>query len=136
MEENKCPNSDPNFDKILIKLFGSSTPEIRKKVYYLICIVIRLFLYSLVLIYKDHPSIPYIVGLASLAGMYNLYPSMTKHQQQWWSKRFQFIISLLLFIVCVLLLLKVGGVKTIVIPILLFISLFGGIFQSLFVTFC
>jgi hypothetical protein len=139
MKEQQCPNSDPNFDKILVKLFGSSTPEIRKKVYYFICIIVRLFLFSLVYIYKDHPSIPYIIGLASIVGISNLYPSMTKQgystQHQWWSKRFQFMIAILLFVTSVLLIFKITS-STIFIPIILFISLFGGIMQSMLITFC
>ena len=138
--KEECPNSDPNFDKILKKLFDSSSPEIRKKVYYFVCIIVRLFLFSLVYIYKDKPSIPYIILLASLVSIFNLYPSVTKQgysgQQQWWSKRFQFIISLLLFIISLLLIFKVKKVKTIMIPIILFISLFGGIIQSFFISFC
>ena len=134
----KCPNSDPNFDKVLIKLFGSSSPEIRKKVYYFICIIVRLFLFSLVYVYKDHPSVPYIVGLASLVSVFNLYPSMSKDvyatQEQWWSKRFQFVVGLLLLVCSILLIFK--KITSIILPILLFISLFGGIFQSMFVTFC
>jgi len=140
----KCPNSDPNFDKILSRWFDTSSkeyPEVRKKIYYLICITLRLFLYSLIFIYKDNPIIPYIIAILSCFAIYNLYPSFTfstesKPQQQWWSKRFQFIISVLLFITSILLILKVKSIPSVTIPILLYISLFGGIFQSMFITFC
>ncbi len=143
---SKCPNSDINFNKTLDKLFGNHTPETRKKVFYLICIVIRLFLYSLLYLYKDSKFIPYILGLASAFSVYHLYSDIknnVNNNQQWWSKKFEFIISILIFLTCITLIIqRIAGtpkekqISTSIAPILLFISLFVGIFTSFFVTFC
>ena len=136
-----CPNSDPNFDKILYKftsIHSSNYPIFRKKVYYFICIVIRLILYSLITYYKNKAFIPPLILLFSTFTSYHLYNDIyiIKNNKQWWSKSFQFIISILLMIVSILLLFKVKNISTNIIPLLLFISLFGGIIQSLFIDFC
>lgn len=143
---NKCPNSDTNFNKILDKLFGNHSPETRKKVFYLICIIVRLFLYSLIYIYKDYNWMPYILSIFSAFSIYHLYSDISQNvnnNQQWWSKKFELIISILVFISCITLIIqrlnntsKDKQISTSIPPILLFISLFTGLFQSFFVKFC
>ncbi len=143
---NKCPNSDTNFNKILDKLFGNHSPETRKKVFYLICIIVRLFLYSLIYIYKDYNWMPYILSIFSAFSIYHLYSDISQNvnnNQQWWSKKFELIISILIFISCITLIIqrlnntsKDKQISTSIPPILLFISLFTGLFQSFFVKFC
>ena len=143
----KCPNSDPNFDKILSKLGMNTTsknyPETRKKIYYFICIVVRLILYSLVIFYKDKVWLHYSLFFISLFAIYNLYTSISnnKSNNQWWSKKFQLIISILLAISSLIIIIQnklntTFKLNTVILPLLLFISLFGGILQSLFVKFC
>ena len=47
---SECPNSDPNFDKIMSRWFDITSkdyPSNRKKVYYLICIWVRYILRTL-----------------------------------------------------------------------------------------
>jgi hypothetical protein len=143
---NKCPNSDTNFNKILDKLFGNHSPETRKKVFYLICIIVRLFLYSLIYIYKDYNWMPYVIGIFSAFSIYHLYSDISQNvnnNQQWWSKKFELIISILVFISCLTLIIqrlsntsKDKQISTSIAPILLFVSLFTGLFQSFFVKFC
>jgi hypothetical protein len=140
-------NSDPNFDKILSNFTNTSSknyPQVRKRLYYFVCIVVRLILYSLVLFYKDKLWMPYLILLVSLFSIYNLYNSIYsntgKKQTQWWSKKFQLVISILLLLVsiCIILQNRLNfkfKINTVVIPLLLYISLFGGILQSLFITF-
>jgi hypothetical protein len=146
MYTNKCPNSDINFNKILDKLFGNHSVETRKKIFYLICITVRLFLYSLVYLYKDSKFIPYLLSIFSAFSIYHLYSDIknnVNNNRQWWSKKFEFIISILVFISSLTLIIqRVNGISkenqisTSIAPILLFISLFTGIFQSFFITFC
>jgi len=142
----KCPNSDINFNKTLDKLFGNHSVETRKKVFYLICITVRLFLYSIVYLYKDSKFIPYIIGVLSSFSIYHLYSDIKNNinnNQQWWSKKFELIISILVFLTCITLIIqrianisKDKQISTSIIPILLFISLFTGIVKSFFITFC
>ena len=142
----KCPNSDINFNKTLDKLFGNHTPQTRKKVFYLICIVVRLFLYSLVYVYKDSKWMPYVLTILSAFSMYHLYSDIknnVNNNRQWWSKKFELIISILVFLSSLTLIIqrligtpKDNQISTKIPPILLFISLFTGIFQSFFITFC
>ena len=134
-----CPNSDPSFDQILSKyvdIKAPDYPEKRKLIFYGICIWVRLILYTIVFHYREHESIPFIIGGLALFAVVHLYPfiSSKEKQQQWWSRTWQFFISCLIVIVCIArIFFKTNPVF---IPALLYISLFGGIIQSLFVTFC
>ena len=130
-----CPNGDPNFNLVLQKLVGNSKPETRKAVFYGVCIPVRLILYGLVLYFHNYPAIPYIVGLLAAVAIMNLLPSFwTTGQQQWWSKRFQAIMSILIALTCLLVILnKVGSIY---IPVFLFISLGSGVLQSFINPIC
>ena len=53
--ENTCPNSDPEFDKVLRKIIAKFTNNddynsMRKYIYYGVCVWVRFFLYLLVFI--------------------------------------------------------------------------------------
>jgi hypothetical protein len=118
-------NSDPEFDKII----GKRTPEERSFLF-VICVITRFLLYSAVYAYRDSPWIPYIVGVASSASVYQL--TKPTENRQWWSKKFQLIMAVLILISCFAV--KFLNLDTKVIPGLLFISLFGGIIQRSQVT--
>ncbi len=135
-----CPNSDPAFDKIFKKMHSSYSPEIdyptfRKKVYYGVCIWVRLILFTIILYYKDKKWMPYVVGLLSIVSIVNLYPNRD-NKQQWWSKKFDLVVSIMILISCVMILVKNTRVPTVVVPMLLYMTLLGGIIQSKFITFC
>ncbi len=133
----ECPNSDPNFDKVMAKWFDINSkdyPSNRKKVYYGVCIWVRLILYTLVFYYRDFKYMPYIVGGFSIFAILNLKDSVYNPGKQWWSKRFDLAISVLLLLSCLGVI--VGKVPSITVPILLYLSLFGGVIQSFFITFC
>ena len=129
----ECPNSDPNFDKVLSK-WVEVTPSTRKNIYYGICIWVRLILYSLVFYYRDSKYIPYIVGLFSLLAIANLKDSVSNPGRQWWSKRFDLVIAVLLLVACIMAIFD--KVNIVVIPVLLYASLLGGFLQSFFIKFC
>ena len=66
---SECPNSDPGFDKIMSKWFDITSndyPSNRKKVYYGVCIWVRLILFSLVFYYREYKYMPYILGVFSI----------------------------------------------------------------------
>lgn len=131
-----CPNSDPQFDKILSRYFDVNSPDyplVRKRLFYMVCIFVRFALYSLVFLLRDKSWMPYVVGSLTLLTMIHLYSNL--EGRQWWSKKFQFVMAFIITIVCGIIIL---GVKqlTLLVPILLYLSLFGGIIQSSFVRFC
>ncbi len=141
-----CPNSDANFDKMLSNFIDTTKdyPKKRKLIFYFICIVVRLLLYSFIYYNINNTYIVILATILSLFSIINLYKNLNMNQQ-WWSKKFQFIISSLVFIVGIASLIFIYYEKNVkilnipfvkFIPILLFISLFGGIFQSLLIDFC
>ena len=124
-------NGDPDFNKVLDKI-NMNTPKQRKMLFYFVCIWVRFALYSLVFYFKDNIYMPYILLLISLFSIVNLSKTLNQ-TQQWWSKKFQFIISVLLFISCLLVIFY--KINPVVMPLILYISLIGGITQSLFIEF-
>lgn len=134
-----CPNSDPNFDKVMANFYDINAinyPEKRKQTYYFVCIIIRFILYASIYKFIDKPYLLEIVTFLALVSLFILYPKLNEpNQRQWWSRSFQFTIALLIAVMGCLILLG-ENINKKVIPILLLISLFGGIFQSLFIDFC
>ena len=132
-----CPNGDPNFNKVLnILTLGNVTPKNRKLIFYGVCIPTRLFIYTLVFFLRNQVWLPYLIALFSLISIFNLSMSVfsTSPQPQWWSKEFQLFIALCILTVSVLVIFK--KIPRYWIPLLLFVSLFGGILQSFIVGFC
>jgi hypothetical protein len=134
---SECPNSDPNFDKVMSNFFDTTSkdyPSKRKMVYYGICIWVRLALYTLIYYYRDYKYMPHLVGVLALGSILNLQSSIKNPGNQWWSKRFDLLISVLLLLSCVGVI--IGKIPSVVMPVLLYLSLFGGIIQSFTITFC
>jgi len=131
-----CPNGDPNFNRVLQVMLGDVTPTKRQMLFYGVCIPVRLTLYLTVLLFHNYRFIPILVGLASLIAILNLGSSLWSNspQPQWWSKRFQAIMSILIFLACIAVWYK--KIESYYIPMLLFISLSGGFLQSLINPIC
>jgi len=129
-----CPNSDPGFDQVLNSIIGNSSPELRRKLFYGVCIPVRFSLYLLVFYYRNFKFMPIIVGLVALATAIRLSPSIINPGKQWWSKRLQFFISSILVLVCAGVYLN--KIDNRAMALTLFISLIVGVIQSLFITFC
>ena len=129
-----CPNSDIDFDKTLVNLVGNSLPQTRKKLFYFACIPVRLTLYFLVYYYRNWIYMPFLVGIISLITAIRLSGSIIVPGTQWWSKRWQFLVSTGLVGVCVGVYFK--KIDTMGMSIVLFISLIVGIIESLFINFC
>ena len=125
-----CPNSDPGFNKII----GTDrTPEERSKLF-IICALVRTLLYSGVYVYRDKPWMAPLVVVLALAAVFQLYTSDSPIGRQWWSKKFQLIMALLVLVSA--LLVKFKGLDSRSMAGLLFVSLIGGILQRSQVKLC
>lgn len=126
---------DPQFDKLLLS-FGlvsrENIYEDKKFLYYYVCIIVRFILFTLAFVFRDYKYLPHIVFVLALISAINLSIGLYRDNNQWWSKKFQLIIAVLLMITSVLLISRVIS-NDYLIPFLLYTSLIGGILQSLLV---
>lgn len=134
-----CPNDDPYFTRMLYRMGvlkrGMSARELvekRRLVYYSICIVVRAALIVTVYHWRNARFVQLLVLLGALAGVMNL--SRRVDGTQWWSKRFQLMMSIILVVAVVLV--YFGRLKPWVIPAAMLVSLLGGVLQSFVVGFC
>lgn len=134
-----CPNDDPYFTRTMYRLGllkrGMKSKEIvetRKHVYYSICIIVRFLIIAVVYYLRDSLVIQFLVLLGAVVGIVNLGSRMTGNQ--WWSKKFQFIMSVVIVGLVILTFLK--KVKSWTIPAAMLFSLVVGILQSFVVGFC
>lgn len=128
-----CPNDDPNFTKILKQtgLVEKGSPEERSRLF-LVCVFVRTLLYSGVYVYRDSPWMPFLVGIFAAASIFQLTrPTLN---QQWWSKKFQLIMAILVLLSAIAV--KFGKLDSRSMSILLFISLAGGVLQRSQVEMC
>lgn len=134
-----CPNDDPYFTRTMYRIGllkkGMKAKEIvekRKQVYYSICIIVRALIIAAVYFLRNSLVVQLLVLLGAVLGIVNLGNRMTGNQ--WWSKKFQFIMSVVIAGLVVLTFLK--KVKAWTIPAAMLFSLVGGILQSFVVGFC
>ena len=128
----KCPNIDPDTYNGLRKLGVSMDVHNRQILFYTLCIVLRLFLAGVAYQLKDTLWFPYIVIVISLFIMYRLHDKLEGNF--WWSRKFHFIVCLLLVIVS---LLKIVGVLAgEYISYLLYLDVGVGFFHSLMIKRC
>ena len=119
-----CPNSDQNFNKII----GENRTPKERSILFIVCVVTRAILYSGVYLYRDEPYMRWIVGILSLLSVIQL--TRPAPNKQWWSKKFQFVMAVLIFMSAI----AVSNTKAM--PTLLFISLIGGILQRIHIDLC
>jgi hypothetical protein len=136
-----CPNNNKIFDGTLFKsglidesLSNSDKAYQRRRVYYTICILIRLAIAGLVLQLKDKEFMPYLLAFISLFPIISL-GFYANEDNQWWSNKFQLAIAIALFVASMLLIFKIN-IPTYIPALILFISVFGGVFQSLLIPSC
>ena len=134
-----CPNDDPYFTRTMYRIGllqkGMSAREIvkrRRLVFYCICIVVRAALIVTVYHWRNATIVQALVLVGALVGIVNLWNR--NDGTQWWSKKFQLLMSLIIVVLVVLVYL--GNVKSWTIPAAMLVSLLGGILQSLIVGFC
>lgn len=104
-------------------------PLLRTQLYYTVCIVFRMALYNLVFVMRDEWYTPIVVGLFSLVSILHLSSAVIfqRNQRQWWSKKFQLFMSIIILANCIAT--HYGLVSTLVVPILLYTSIIGGLIQ-------
>ena len=134
-----CPNDDPYFTRTMYKIGllqrGMSAREIvsrRRQVFYSICIVVRAVLIVTVYTWRNVMFVQSLVLLGALVGVMNLWSR--SDGTQWWSKKFQLMMSVVIVILVILT--YYGRVKSWTIPAAMLVSLLGGILQSFMVGFC
>ena len=134
-----CPNDDPSFTTILYKMgmlsHDMSPNEVvamRMRIYYCICIIIRAALIVAVYHWRNALTTRVLVFVGAMIGVINLGSRMTG--TQWWSKKFQFIMSVI--IVCLVILTHFNMVDSRSMSIAMLLSLLGGVAQSFAVGFC
>lgn len=134
-----CPNDDPYFTRTMYRMGllqkGMSAREIverRRLVYYCICIVVRAVLIVTVYHWRNAVFVQAVVLVAAIVSVVNLWSR--NRGTQWWSKKFQLMMSVI--IVLLVIFVYLGKVKSWLIPAAMLVSLLGGILQSFVVGFC
>lgn len=131
-----CPDYNPNtsFHQLLFRLSPKTTnrPQQRKQFYYLVCFFFRFSLYNLVFLFRKEKWIHWVVAFFACLSFFQL--SIPTKNTQWWSKTFQWYISMALIISSLGFILNI--LPNWATPLVLYISLFGGLLQSLQAKFC
>ena len=134
-----CPNDDPYFTRTMYRIGllrrGMSAREIvsrRRQVFYSICIVVRAVLIVTVYHWRNARLVQALVLMGALTGVMNLWNR--NGGTQWWSKKFQLLMSVTISALVILTYLRVVNSWTI--PAAMLVSLLGGILQSFMVGFC
>ena len=134
-----CPNDDPYFTRMMYRMGllyrGMSARDLverRRLVFYSICIVVRAALIVTVYHWRNVRFVQILVLVGALMGVMNL--STRIGGTQWWSKRFQLMMSIIIAVVVVLV--YFGRLESWVIPAAMLTSLMGGVIQSFVVGFC
>ena len=99
-----CPNIDIDSLNFLKRININPTIENRRRIYYTICIFIRLTLAGIIYYLKDYKYLPYIFIIISLLTIYRL--SKNLNGTFWWSRKFHILICLLLIINSIYIILK------------------------------
>lgn len=142
-----CPNDSPS-SRGFLTLVNNGTPpspEKRRVLYYTICIMLRLLIAGIVLQYCDSLPMQGIVCIASaISALYLLFAR--KDTTQWWSSTFQTGIAISLFLASLLLIMSrvsdepfyahFRELGSYALPALLYLSVVGGVAQSLFIESC
>tara|TARA_B110000208_G_scaffold186658_1_gene243509 strand:- start:4094 stop:4483 length:390 start_codon:yes stop_codon:yes gene_type:complete len=128
----QCPNIDNDTYNFLKSISISPTPENRKRIFYTICIFIRLTLAGIIYYLKDNKYLPYITLVISSLTIYRL--SKNLNGNFWWSRKFHVLINVLL-IINSLIILKTNKYKE-YISYLLYIDVLGGIMKSIGNVWC
>ena len=129
-----CPNSNKQFDNFLSffinkNVSSSQKAYERRRLYYTVCIIFRLFIAGLLLQLRDKPWLPYIVAFITGYSIINLIFFRTQ-DNQWWSNNFSLTMSIIMFITSILLIFKVN-ITTYSLPFLFLSTIMGGFFNSL-----
>jgi hypothetical protein len=104
----------------------------RAQVYYCICIIVRSALIVAVYHWRNKSVVRVLVFLGAMLGIVNLGSRMTG--TQWWSKKFQFIMSIIIAVMVILTHFNIVDSRSMSVAML--VSLLGGVAQSFAIGFC
>ena len=134
-----CPNDDPVFTTLFYKigiLQKSMSPKevvaMRMQVYYCVCIIVRAAIVVAIYHWRNSNVVRVLVFVGAIIGMVNLGSRMTG--TQWWSKKFQFVMSIIIVLTVIFTHFKMVDSRAMSIAML--VSLIGGVVQSFVVGFC
>ena len=134
-----CPNDDPVFTKLFYKigmLQKNMSPmevvSMRMRVYYCICIIVRAALIVAIYHWRNSNVMRVLVFVGAMIGVINLGTRMNGNQ--WWSKKFQFVMAVIIVGLVILTQLKMVDSRSMAAAML--VSLVGGVAQSFVVGFC
>jgi len=134
-----CPNDDPSFTRTMYVIgflkkgmSAKAILQMRAQVYYCICIIIRAALIVAVYHWRNASLTRVLVFVGAMIGVINLGTRMNGNQ--WLSKKFQFIMSVI--IVCLVILTHYNMVDSRSMSAAMLVSLLGGVAQSFVVGFC
>jgi len=134
-----CPNDDPSFTRTMYVIgflkkgmSAKAILQMRAQVYYCICIIIRAALIVAVYHWRNASITRVLVFVGAMIGVINLGTRMNGNQ--WWSKKFQFIMSVI--IVGLVILTHYNMVDSRSMSVAMLVSLLGGVAQSFVVGFC
>ena len=137
-----CPNDDPYFTRMLYRMGmlkrGMTARELverRRLIFYCVCIVVRAAIIVTVYHLRNVRFVQLLVLIGALVGIKNLWSR--NEGTQWWSKKFQLLMSVIIAIVVILVFFKVlSKTQSWLIPAAMTVSLAAGILQSFVVGFC
>ena len=137
-----CPNDDPYFTRMMYRMGllkrGMKARELverRRLIFYCVCIVIRAALIVTVYHWRNVRFVQLLVLIGALVGIKNLWSR--NGGTQWWSKKFQLLMSVIIAVLVILVFFKVvSKTQSWLIPAAMTISLAAGILQSFVVGFC
>ena len=134
-----CPNDDPSFTQTMYAIgflkkgmSAKAIIQMRAQVYYCICIIVRAALIVAVYHWRNASVTRVLVFVGAMIGVINLGTRMNGNQ--WWSKKFQFIMSVIIVGLVILTQLKMVDSRSMAVAML--VSLLGGVAQSFVVGFC
>jgi D-alanyl-lipoteichoic acid acyltransferase DltB (MBOAT superfamily) len=109
--------------------------ERRRLVFYCVCIVVRAAIIVTVYHWRNVRFVQLLVLIGALMGIKNLWSR--NEGTQWWSKKFQLLMSVIIAVLVILVFFKVvSKTQSWLIPAAMTISLAAGILQSFVVGFC
>jgi hypothetical protein len=137
-----CPNDDPYFTRMMYRMGmlkrGMTARELverRRLIFYCVCIVVRAAIIVTVYHWRNVRFVQLLVLIGALVGIKNLWSR--NEGTQWWSKKFQLLMSVIIAIVVILVFFKVlSKTQSWLIPAAMTVSLVAGILQSFVVGFC
>lgn len=129
-----CPNGNPDFYDMFDSIVGNHTPETRRRLYYGVCIPLRLSIFFLMMAFHRNKVLLTIVAILALIELFRKGSRWNEPSRQWWSVRFQTVMAASIFIAASGALF--GKIDSVWLPRLWLLSIFGGVAQNMWTPIC